>query len=149
MAVNDSEAYQGSGKVIAVNEGAVLIDLEQNNACDSCSLKQGCGHSFLSQKLKKNKSELLVSVEESSLHIGDKVAFEMQEDMVLKAAIILYLPALILFILGAVLGLKWGATEVWSILGSILGLFLGLFATYCLDKWFLIKEKFQPYLIKK
>ena len=142
-----NNACYGSGKVVAVDKGSVLINIDQHQACEGCSLKSGCGHSLLSQKTKKQKSVLSLPLPNGTIKTGDKVEFSLQEHMILKAAVILYLPALVSFILGSLLGFWWGGVEVWSIVGGILGLILGLFFTYSIDKRLLFKAGFQPHII--
>lgn len=101
------------------------VKVQRTNACESCSLKSGCGQSALT-KISSNQC-LELDVENSlGASLGDEVLIAIPESGLMSASLRVYFIPLILMILGAIIGgLIDSADETWTMLLSVLGLVIG------------------------
>ena len=104
----------GSAEVLRVRESACSGD------CHECS---GCGSS--------RQTMVILAENPIDARVGDWVVIEAKSDAVLKAAAMLYIVPLVLFITGYLLG-----EHLWQrgILLALMGLLLGLILVKLLDR---------------
>ena len=89
--------------VVAIEGEDVLLQTQRRSACQSCSVKQGCGTSVLSKVIGKRSSQILVA---NTLHadVGDEVVIGINDNALVKGSLLVYALPLILLITGALLG---------------------------------------------
>lgn len=85
--------------VVAVEGPYALLQTQRQSACQSCSVKTGCGTSVLSQVVGQRSSQLKVD-NTLELKVGDEVVIGLLENSLVKGSLLIYaLP--ILLMLGA------------------------------------------------
>jgi sigma-E factor negative regulatory protein RseC len=101
------------------------VKVQRTSACESCSLKSGCGQSALT-KISSNQCLELDVENELGAKPGDEVLIAIPESGLMSASLRVYFIPLILMVLGAVVGdFIHPADEVWTMVLSILGLTIG------------------------
>ena len=116
-----------TGKVLAVEEGALWVEALQTSACGKCAAEKGCGQSLLS-KLASNTvaiRALLQEGDESRFVVDDNVLIGIPENVVVSSTVLLYLLPLITMIVGVTVGHQWSGSDGASALGGLLGLIIG------------------------
>ncbi|MCE4070402.1 MULTISPECIES: SoxR reducing system RseC family protein [Pseudomonas] len=86
---------QERGRVIAVESGAVQVETLRYSTCSGCSASAGCGHGLLRQLgVVRGRGGMRV-LSSLALAPGDEVVLGMDEDLLLKSALLFYLSPLI------------------------------------------------------
>ena len=102
---------------------AELLVLRQSACSGDCGNCGGCG---------AVQQQLLVTAENRiRAREGDLVYVSTATSLVLKAAVLVYLLPLILFLVGYFLASAWG---VWAYAAAVAGFALGLLPAVCLDR---------------
>lgn len=113
---------------IAVSGGAqafAKVRVQRTSACETCSLKSGCGQSALSKLSSERCLELDV---DNSLgaQIGDEVMIAIPEQGLLNASLRVYLiPLVIMLVAALVADMLFSGQEIWVMLAALVGLLSG------------------------
>ncbi|MGL4307539.1 SoxR reducing system RseC family protein [Cetobacterium sp. SF1] len=122
-----------TGVVKNISNNWVIISIFKESACAHCS---NCSES------KKIDTEIKIKNNED-LSIGDVVTFEMEDNIVLQAALIVYIVPIIFFFLGYFIGSKvLHLKESFCILASFISLILSFVGINIYDRTS-GKKKFQ------
>jgi len=116
-----------TGRVVAVEDDGLWVETIQRSTCNSCAAEKGCGQSLVA-KWGGHTSYLRVLLDGRSpegFHVNDEVKIGIQEDVVVKGSLFVYLVPLLLLVLGAWLGQNWLFSEGAAIGGALLGLLAG------------------------
>lgn len=135
-----------TGRVVAVEQGAVWVETIRKSACDSCASQSGCGHSVLA-KLGDGKNHVRV-MNAFPLDVGDDVVIAVPEDVVVNGSFIAYFVPLIALLVFSAIG-HWA----WGVEGYTIGAGLfGLFGGFAIVRWHFLKyrndPRYQPSVIK-
>lgn len=138
-----------SGRVVAAEQGAIWVETMRQSACDSCSIKSGCGQGVLSRLFNVHKHHVRVLCQEA-IKVNDHVVIGVSENIIIRSSMMLYLLPIILLLAGAVLGNAVSANnELFAIGSALIGMSLG----FLMVKWHGNKVKdnvnYQPVFIKK
>ena len=113
-----------SGRIVAVSDEKVWIEIIRTSACDTCKAQKGCGHGLMNKSSLGQSFQLDVMKNGLSANVGDIAIIGIPEDSLIKASLISYLmPILLLLILAAIGKLLFG--ELASIIMGMLGLVVG------------------------
>lgn len=101
------------------------VKVQRTNACESCSLKSGCGQSALT-KISSNQCLELDVDNKLGAKPGDEVLIAIPESGLMSASLRVYLIPLILMVSGAVIGglidpVDESLTMILSVMGLITG----------------------------
>jgi sigma-E factor negative regulatory protein RseC len=107
-----------------VNTTATL-EIERKTACGLCGQTRGCGNSIWG-KLFAHQSTAFKAQNRINAKVGDSVIVGINEQALLKSALLLYILPLATMLIGAILAKQLSATELGSMLGALAGLMLGL-----------------------
>jgi sigma-E factor negative regulatory protein RseC len=107
-----------------VNTTATL-EIERKTACGLCGQTRGCGNSIWG-KLFAHQSTAFKAQNRINAKVGDSVIVGINEQALLKSALLLYILPLATMLIGAILAKQLSATELGSMLGALAGLILGL-----------------------
>ena len=121
------------------------VKVQRTSACESCSLKSGCGQSTLT-KLSSNQC-LELDVENTlNAKPGDDVIIAIPEAGLMSASIRVYLIPLVLMVLGAILGsVIYPVNDTWTILFSCIGIVIG----FAWARFSSQKQTFDPKFLPK
>ncbi|WP_448679560.1 SoxR reducing system RseC family protein [Pseudomonas nicosulfuronedens] len=116
------------GRVIAVDAGAVQVETLRRSTCSGCSASAGCGHGLLERlgvfQGGGRVRALSPDLASSSLKPGDEILLGVDENLLLKSALLFYLSPLIgLFVL-ALLAARLDLGEPLIIVAGLAGFLL-------------------------
>ena len=89
--------------VVAIEGDKVLLQTQRRSACQSCSVKQGCGTSVLAKVVGKRSSQILVN-NTLNAKLGDQVRIGINDNALVKGSLLVYALPLIFLLVGGLLG---------------------------------------------
>lgn len=101
------------------------LEIERKTACGLCGQTRGCGNSIWG-KLFAHQSSAFKAQNRINAKVGDSVIVGINEQALLKSAMLLYIVPLVTLFIGAILMQQVFATNGYSMLGALLGLIIGL-----------------------
>lgn len=107
------------------SQSVARVRVQRTSACETCSLKSGCGQSALTKLSSERCLELDV---ENSLGAkpGDEVMIAIPEQGLINASLRVYLMPLVLMLLAAVVAdMVFEGQELWVMLAASAGLISG------------------------
>ncbi|AHL74587.1 alginate regulatory protein [Stutzerimonas stutzeri] len=123
-----------SGRVIAVEPGAVWVETQRSSTCSGCSAKNGCGQGLMDRLGVRERRGLIRALSDLQLKVGDSVVIGIQESVLLRGAILVYIfPLLVLFV-SALAASEFSADEPYVILSGIAGFFVS---------WLFVRKRSQ------
>lgn len=133
--------------VQSVEDSLVRVVTTQSSACQQCNESASCSTSVLSKFFGNRQIELQLR-SDIALTVGDQVLLGIEEKMLVKLTLLIYLMPLLFMFLFALLGGVLEAyfnldTELLSIILAVTGLVAGYFAISVF-----IEKKYKPQNIK-
>jgi sigma-E factor negative regulatory protein RseC len=123
-----------SGRVIAVEPGAVWVETQRSSTCSGCSAKNGCGQGIMDRLGVRERRGLIRALSDLQLKVGDSVVIGIQESVLLRGAILVYIfPLLVLFV-SALAASEFSADEPYVMLSGIAGFVVS---------WLLVRKRSQ------
>ena len=113
-----------SGRVVAVEDGAVWVASIRQTACQSCAARKGCGQSALAKLGQQHKNHVR-ALNAFDLDVGDEVIIGVPEDVVMKGTLIAYLMPLVLMLVAAITADSFTQEDLWVALSGLAGLAVG------------------------
>lgn len=113
-----------SGRVVAVEEGAVWVESIRRAACDTCAAKSGCGQSALAKMGQQHKNHVR-AISSLNHQIGDEVVIGVPEDVVMKGTLVAYMMPLVFMLVAAITADSMNAGDLWVSLSGLIGLAIG------------------------
>lgn len=109
---------QEQGQVVAVEQGAVLVQVQRQSACGSCAARGACGQG-LSQMLRPGRQQEVWALANLPLTVGDRVVLGVSEQTLLRSAMLVYLLPLLALLLAAGAGRWLGLGEGMVIVSAV------------------------------
>lgn len=136
-----------SGRVVAVEDGAVWVETVRSSLCGKCAARAGCGHGVLARA--GGSRGLIRAIETPDVAavqcaVDDEVDIDLPESVVLHASLLVYLMPLLAAMAGALAAESWG--EAATVMGFVTGLSLGFWGVRYLPTWIGRPEQFEPRL---
>lgn len=97
-------------RVIAVEDGQLLLEAQTQSTCTSCAARQGCGTSVLSRWVGRKFTRFQVPNTVNAT-VGDEVVVGLAEKAMLQGSVLVYLLPLLAMIAAAVLADSLIATD--------------------------------------
>lgn len=135
-----------TGKVVAVEEGAVWIETIRQSSCQSCSAKSGCGHSALS-KLGRDTVHLKAGTSQR-FEVGDEVVIGVPETVVVTSSLLAYLMPLVVALVFALPVDAYTHSDGYTALAGMAGLALGFVALRLHFQRNQHDERYQPQVLR-
>ncbi len=101
------------------------LEIERKTACGLCGQTRGCGNSIWG-KLFAHQSSAFKAQNRINAKVGDSVIVGINEQALLKSALLLYILPLATMLVGAILAKQLFSTELAAMLGAATGLVVGL-----------------------
>lgn len=139
--------------VVAVQGDYALLQTQRRSACQSCSVKQGCGTSVLSRVVGQRSTQLSV-INTLSAQVGEEVIIGLEENALVQGSLLVYSLPLVMLLVFALLGEYWarsqGLSSEWLVivsaaLGFLLSLLvirLGFFSSK-------LSRRIQPQMLRR
>jgi len=134
--------------VIDVKDQLVLLETQRKSACQTCSVKSGCGTSTLAKVVGKRSSQFAVD-NDLNVQIGDKVIVAIDENALVQGSLLIYLFPLIAMMLAGLLAEFLFANEGFTILAVIAGFVIAMFGVRFILAGSGLKKSVQPHLIRR
>ncbi len=117
-----------SAVVVKIANHQVWVESAQNSACGGCLQKASCSASAIGSVLKKKSVPVDCDMQ---LKIGDKVTVAIDENLLLRASLLLYLLPLIALFAGAgiadwLLPVDTNAADLWLAGSAVLSFLVSL-----------------------
>ncbi|BCB26984.1 hypothetical protein SKTS_18700 [Sulfurimicrobium lacus] len=142
---------EAEGVIVKIGQEGVFVETSRVPACGSCSSKEGCGTSTLSQLLGSKSSSFKV-LNPIGAALGERVVIGMEEAALLKSSVLVYLVPLAFLMAGAILG-GWLAPahlkDAYAIGGVLVGLVLGFVALKWISASAGENRQFQPVILRR
>lgn len=120
--------------VIKIQGLDALVESKGGGGCGQCDTAGGCGSSKLTQVFCSKPRQFLVK-NQAQAKVGDEVQIELQNGVLLRSALLIYVLPLACLIAGGMLG-SGLADEASARDGfAALGAFFGLVGGFLLAKW--------------
>jgi sigma-E factor negative regulatory protein RseC len=110
-----------SGRVIAVEPGAVWVETQRSSTCSGCSARNGCGQGLMDRLGVRERRGLIRALSDRQLTVGDSVIVGIRESVLLRGAILVYLFPLIVLFASALVASELSAAEPYVMLVGISG----------------------------
>ncbi|EWC39278.1 transcriptional regulator [Pseudomonas stutzeri] len=113
-----------SGRVVALDVGAVWVETRRTSTCSGCSAKNGCGQGLMDTLGVREKRGLIRALSDLRLQVGDSVVVGIREEVLLRGAVLVYLLPLIMLMGAATVAAQFSAPEPVVILTGFGGFFV-------------------------
>ena len=134
--------------VIDVNEQQVLLETQRQSACQSCSVKSGCGTSTLSKVVGNRSSQFAVD-KTLDVKMGDTVVVAIDENALVQGSLLIYLFPLIFMMMFGILVEYYFTNELFTIMSVITGFVFAMILVRKVMSNSGLKKSIQPHLIRK
>jgi sigma-E factor negative regulatory protein RseC len=118
--------------IVQVMGEDALVESRQSAGCGHCSKENGCSSSKLSQMFCSAPRQFKVK-NPNCAKVGDEVEISMEDGVLLRSSVVMYVVPLSLMLSGSILGAHWSpdlaSRDGYAILGSLVGLLLGFLAS--------------------
>lgn len=114
-----------SGRVVAVEDGAVWVETLRKSTCSSCSANAGCGQGLMDKLGVGRRRGLVRALCSLRLEVGDSVVIGVREDLLVRGSLLVYLLPLVCLFAAALLAQALGAGEPQIAAAGVSGLALG------------------------
>jgi sigma-E factor negative regulatory protein RseC len=101
------------------------LEIERKTACGLCGQTRGCGNSIWG-KLFAHQSSAFKAQNRINAKVGDSVIVGINEQALLKSAMLLYIVPLVTLFIGATLTQQIFDSNGYIMLGALFGLIIGL-----------------------
>lgn len=129
----------------------ITVSCQQQSSCKSCAARSSCGSGILSNVMPSRKHQFQVQrPRDLSIQpkVGDWVEIGLQEESLIKGALLLYVMPLISMLIFAIVGNSITQSEGGAIIFAVLGLSSGLLAARYQSKKMVDKTSYQPVFIR-
>lgn len=138
-----------TGRVVAIEKDCLWVETIQQSACDSCAAQKGCGQRMMARMGGRTTyiRVLLQGKNPAQYQLDDQVQIGIQEEVVAKGSLIVYMVPLLGLVSGTVLGHGWNQTEWLSAIGGLAGFALGGLIVWIHSYMTRNDENLQPVLL--
>jgi len=136
--------------VVKTENHQVWVESRQSGACAGCGQKASCSALAIGNVIGK---KAVAADSRISLRVGDEVIVAVDEGLVLKASLLLYLLPLLAMFMGAGMA-EWlladaAHAELWTAGSALSGLLLSMWLINRCQKLFLMIHRARPVVLKK
>lgn len=118
------------GRIVAIDAAGVLIETQRNSTCSSCSAQKACGHGILNTQSGRPNQRTLIplnAAQRSQYRIDEAVELTIDERLLVRAALLMYLLPLLGLLLGASLAATLAPGDISAAFGALAGFVLALY----------------------
>lgn len=138
-------------KIESVGSKTLTVICQQQSSCHACAARNTCSSAIFSKVMPSRTHQFQVVLPENNqieFKPGDWIEIGLEEESLVKGALLLYVMPLISMLIFAFIGLYVTGTEGGSILFSLLGLVSGLFIARFQSKKMVVKASYKPVFLK-
>lgn len=112
------------GRVVAVEKGAVWVEILRKTTCSSCSGHAGCGQVLMDRLGGARQRGYIRALSDQQLHVGAAVVIGVREEFLVRGSLLVYLLPLFGFFACGLLAQGLGLGEPLAIFAGGLGFIL-------------------------
>jgi len=120
--------------VVHIKGTEALVEAIGEGGCGQCNSETGCGSSKLSQLFCSKPRQFTVN-NEAKAAVGDEVQITLQDGVLLRSSLLIYVLPLVLLLAGGMLGSNWSNDTAGKDGFAAIGSLLGLVGGFVLAKW--------------
>ncbi len=137
-----------TARVIDVRDGQALLQTERKSACQSCSVKSGCGTSTLAKVVGQRSSQIVV---ENTLDVkpGEQVVVAIEENALVQGSLLVYLLPLVVMLIAGVLAEQAFGNELLTIVSALAGLLFSVLLVRIILSMSGLRNTIRPHLIRR
>lgn len=109
------------GRVVAVEAGAVWVETQRTSTCSGCVAKNGCGQGLMDRLGVHERRGLVRALSQLNLQVGDVVVLGIQERVLLRGAILVYLFPLLMLLAASLVAAQFSLSEPWVVVAGLGG----------------------------
>jgi len=141
-----------TAQVVAVEGDDAVLQTQRQSACQSCSVKQGCGTSVLA-KVVGQRSNLIRVTNRLDAKPGNQVVVGIAEDALVKSSFLVYGLPLVLMLISAVVGEQLApalglGSELAAMLFALGGFCLSLLLVRLVLRYSPLRSRIQPRMLR-
>lgn len=110
-----------SGRVVAVEPGAVWVETLRRSTCSACSANAGCGQGLMEKLGVGERRGYVRALSDRVLAVDDRVVIGIPEDLLVRSSLLVYLLPLLGLFAGALLAQWLALAESFVILAAMGG----------------------------
>jgi sigma-E factor negative regulatory protein RseC len=129
-----------TGRVVAVEAGAVWVETVRYTACQSCSVSKGCGHALLDGQRAGSRARIRALCD-TPLRVDDQVVLGIPEGLLMRGALLVYLLPVLLMLVGALIGQMFTSAVVDT---AAVGGIAGLGGGFLVNRWYSVRHRRDP-----
>ena len=139
-------------RVVAVEDGFVMVQTRRGSACGQCASKKDCGSSTSTSDRGRAFTEIRIATT-LSVEVGDTVVLGIDESALVKGALLLYLFPLIAMLVGGIIG-DYGSRalgihhELFQIILGVAGLASAIALTRYSKQSQLFQQRIEPVIVR-
>ncbi len=139
-----------TARVVAIDGEFALVETQRKSACDSCSVKKGCGTGALSKVVGKraNRFRVLNCI---SARVHDRVVVGIEEQALVRGSLALYAVPIVTMLVAALFA-QWffshAEGEGWVILSALVGLAVGFAWVNAYSRRVAVDPDYQPVVLR-
>lgn len=137
-----------SGRVVALEAGAVWVETLRKSTCSSCSANAGCGQGLMDKLGVGRNRGLVRALSDLQLQVGDSVVIGVHEDLLLRGAFLVYLLPLVSLFAAALVAQWLGLPEPLVILFGLAGLALAWWVIHLRSRRNADDPALQPVVVR-
>lgn len=107
-------------------QSLATIEVVRKTACGICGKTRGCGNAIWG-KIFAHKMTSFKAENSIGALVGQHVIVGIDENAVMKSALLLYMAPLVTMFIGAILVSQFNVSAVMEIIGAVIGLLVGYF----------------------
>ena len=134
--------------VLEIRDQQALLQTQRKNACQSCSVKSGCGTSTLAKVVGNRSSQFIVD-NTLDVHAGDQVVVAIDENALVQGSLLIYLLPLLSMLAAGIFAELFFSIELDTIVFSMVGFALSLFIVHYILPRSALKKSIQPHLLRR
>ena len=134
--------------VLEIRDQQALLQTQRKNACQSCSVKSGCGTSTLAKVVGNRSSQFIVD-NTLDVHAGDQVVVAIDENALVQGSLLIYLLPLLSMLAAGIFAELFFSIELVTIVFSMVGFALSLFIVHYILPRSALKKSIQPHLLRR
>lgn len=142
-----------TARVVSSEAGHVWVEAERKSSCGHCSARAGCGTSVLDQVLGRKPMRFRLSDGGLGLQAGDRVVIGIEDSVLMRGSLMVYLMPLVFMLGGALAGEaaapQWGGGEGVVVLAGLVGLLAGLGWVARVSRRMGTDQRYRPVLLRR
>lgn len=135
--------------VLAVADGAALVEVRRQSSCGACGHGSSCGTATVAKLFGNNNATRLRVLDHLGLAAGDQVVIGIRSPVLVRASLAAYLLPLMTLLGAAGAAEAAGLSDVAGAAGGVVGLLAGLWLAGLITGGSGARARFRPVLLRR